>query len=227
MQEEWKDVVGYEGVYKVSNFGNVRSVDRLEVSSRGAKRLRWGIVLKQKTTEQGYATVHLRDKANDKESWPPVHRLVATAFIENPEGKLTVNHKDGVKLNNHISNLEWATQQEQTQHAFDNDLMFVRGHTMYDLDFKQEVKDYYTETGISIKKLAKHFNMSSTTASRIVRGLYGDPRKTPKEVVAKAMWLREQGFSFAKIGEIVGVNLTTVHKWALPRGLVNIGIRAN
>lgn len=222
MQEEWKDVVGYEGIYQVSNFGNVKSLDRLEISSRGSKRLRFGIMLKQKTTEQGYATVHLRDRVNDKESWPSVHRLVALAFIENPEGKLTVNHKDGVKLNNHISNLEWATQQEQTQHAFDNNLMFVRGNTMYDVEFKQKVKDYYYETGISIKKLAKHFNMSSTTASRIVRGLYGDPRKTPKEVVAKAMWLREQGFTLHKIGEIVGKNFSTVHNWCLERGLVNV-----
>lgn len=221
MQEEWKDVIGYEGVYQVSNFGNVKSLDRLEASRGGSLKRRSGKLLKQKTTEQGYATVHLRDKANDKESWPPVHRLVALAFLHNPEDKPTVNHKDGIKLNNNVSNLEWATQQEQTQHAFENDLMFVRGHTMYDLDFKQKVKDHYTDTGISIKKLAKHFNMSSTTASRIVRGIYGDPRKTPKEVVAKAMWLREQGFTLHKIGEIVGKNFSTVHNWCLERGLVN------
>lgn len=63
--------------------------------------------------------------------------------------------------------------------------------------------------------------MSSTTASRIVRGLYGDPRKTPKEVVAKAMWLREQGFTLHRIGEIVDKNFSTVHNWCLERGLVN------
>lgn len=221
MQEEWKDVVGYEGVYQVSNLGNVKSLDRWEISKRDSKRWRLGITLKKKVTEQGYETVHLRNKLEDKESWPPVHRLVAIAFLPNTEDKPTVNHINGNKLDNTIENLEWATHSEQTIHAFANDLMYVRGHTLYDLDFKQKMKDHHTLTGISIKALARHFKVSEFTASRVVKGKYGDPRKTPKEVVSKAMWLREQGFTLTRIGEIVGKNFSTVHNWCLERGLVN------
>lgn len=219
MQEIWKDVTGYEGVYQVSNLGSVKSLDRF-VEDRSGYRHRKGITLKQKINESGYATVHLRDKANNKESWPSVHRLVALSFVDNPENKPTVNHKDGLKLNNRFDNLEWATQSEQTIHAFENNLMLVRGNTLYDDEFKENVKAYFKDNKISIKKLSKHFNISETTASRIVKNKYGDPRKTPKEVVAKAMWLREQGFTLHRIGEIVGKNFSTIHNWALQRGLV-------
>ena len=221
MQEEvWKDVVGYEGVYQVSNLGTVRSVDRLS-PDRWGHRKRKGVVLKQKETDSGYFSVHLRDKENGKESWPCVHRLVALAFIDNPENKPTVNHVDGDKHNNTVSNLEWSTHSEQTIHAFENNLMLVRGNTLYDIDFKENVKNYFNSNNISIKKLAKHFNISEHTASRIVKNKYGDPRKTPKHVVAKAMWLREQGYTLHRIGEIVGKNFSTVHNWAIERGLVN------
>lgn len=219
MQEIWKDVEDYVGVYQVSNLGNVISLDRY-TNTRWGQKLRSGVTLKQKLADSGYYTVHLRNKDEGKESWPSVHRLVAKAFVVNPDNKPTVNHIDGDKLNNLPSNLGWATQQEQTVHAFANNLMTVRGNTLYDLDFKEQVKKYYDDNNISIKKLAKHFNMSETTASRIVRGKYGDPRTTPKEVVAKAMWLREQGFTLVKIGEIVGKNFSTIHNWALQRGLV-------
>ncbi len=208
MQEIWKDVVGYEGVYQVSNIGVVRSVDRFD-----GNRFRKGVTLKAKTNDGGYKTVHLRNKLTSKESWPTIHKLVAEAFIPNPENKPTVNHEDGDKLNNLESNLKWATHQEQTVHAFKNNLMVVRGNTLYDDDYKQRVKEYHLKNNISVKKLAKHFGISEPTATRIVRGKYGDPRKASKHTVSKARWLREQGYTLTRIGEIVDRSFSTVHRW--------------
>jgi len=219
MIEVFKDVVGYEGVYQVSDKGTVKSLDRLS-NTRWGLRTRKGVTLKQKINDGGYQCVHLRWKCEEKESWPPVHRLVAEAFIPNLDNKPTVNHKDGDKSNNTVDNLEWSTHQEQTVHAFKNNLMMVRGNTLYDDDFKESVKKYFSENSISIKKLGKLFNISETTASRIVKGKYGDPRKSDKAIVSKAMWLREQGYTLTRIGEIVGKNFSTVHNWALKRGLV-------
>lgn len=109
--ESWVDIAGYESRYQVSTFGNVRSLDFRD--SLG--RLRKGRVLKVQTDRCGYARVRLSLK-DVKESFR-VHRLVASAFLSNPKSKRTVNHKDGVKINNEVSNLEWATDSENINHA--------------------------------------------------------------------------------------------------------------
>ena len=96
--EVWKDVVGYEGLYKVSNCGRVWSCRR--------NKLR-----KQQITK-GYKMVNL--KVDGKSKVFSVHRLVALAFIENPNNKREVNHIDENKTNNHISNLEWVTSKENS-----------------------------------------------------------------------------------------------------------------
>lgn len=114
MQEIWKDISGFEGYYQVSNLGNVRSVDRY-VRSKGKPALQKGVCMKLQVNHKGYYTVILH-----KESKPYskiVHRLVATAFIPNPDNLPQVNHKDTNKKNNEVSNLEWCTNQENQDHA--------------------------------------------------------------------------------------------------------------
>ena len=100
--EIWKDVAGYEGLYKVSNKGNVYSVERKD--SRGQRC--GGRILKPKYSRGGYLMVHLYK--NGKMKAKIVHRLVAESFLPNPNGLPQVNHRDEIKDNNNVGNLEWC-----------------------------------------------------------------------------------------------------------------------
>lgn len=108
--EIWKDVVGYEKLYQVSNLGRVKNAND--------KILKGGYLNKR------YLAVGLTKNGLLKTM--TIHRLVAIAFIPNPENKLQVNHKDGVKKNNNANNLEWNTHSENTFHAYKNNLMSAR-----------------------------------------------------------------------------------------------------
>ena len=108
---EWKAVSGYEGLYEVSSDGAVRSIPRL--GSHGKE-------LKQNKTRHGYLDVCL--SKNNKKKRFKVHRLVALAFIANDLNKPEVNHKNGVKTDNRVCNLEWVTRSENERHAFKNGL---------------------------------------------------------------------------------------------------------
>lgn len=112
-EEIWKDVIGYEGYYKISDLGRVKSLPRNGTVNRE-------IIMKPKLSKAGYLTIHLRKSGYSKHR--KIHRLIAMAFIDKVEGKEIINHKDGNKLNNSISNLEWCTYKENAQHAHDTGL---------------------------------------------------------------------------------------------------------
>lgn len=114
--EEWRPVVGYEGFYEVSNLGNVRSIDRIIKYKKSGKSLRRGRTMRLNTNRYGY--IDLKLCKNGQEKAHLVHRLVANAFLINPETKPQVNHKNGVKNDNRLENLEWATLSENRLHSF-------------------------------------------------------------------------------------------------------------
>ena len=121
---EWKPVKDYEGLYEVSNDGQVKSLERrihyTLPSGKDSSRLCREKVLKQYTGDR-YAKVALYDENGGTTT--NVHRLVAEAFCDNPESKPEVNHINGDKLDNRAENLEWVTAQENYEHAMLNGLV--------------------------------------------------------------------------------------------------------
>ena len=117
--EIWKPISGYEGVYEVSNLGRVRSCDRFVVCNDGRKYKRKGKVLHQSYDANKYYKVALCK--NGKQKNFSVHRLVAQAFLPNPENKEQVNHKDETRTNNRVENLEWATTSENINYGTRNE----------------------------------------------------------------------------------------------------------
>ena len=107
MREEWKDIEGYEGMYQVSNKGNVKSLERKVWDSRGYYRTVTEKILKTGESGRGYLIVVLCK--NGKMKTCKVHRLVAEAFLENPQGLPEVNHLSEDKTDNSLENLEWVS----------------------------------------------------------------------------------------------------------------------
>lgn len=159
MNEQWRDIAGYEGLYQVSNIGRVRSLDHVVKTKRGKDMLVKG---KDKSllNRKGYMFVLLRNRR--VQQMCAVHRLVATAFIPNLDNKPEVNHIDANKSNNCVNNLEWVTGEENMRHAYDNGLV-VKGQAVI-----MDEKIVFD----SISKCAKHVGVDPHEIRRALNGEY-------------------------------------------------------
>lgn len=167
MKEVWKSIKGYEGAYMISNTGKVMSLPRQGVKGNAPK------IRMLSLTIDGYVKVRLI--YNGKDETHRVHRLVAEAFIDNPEGKETVNHIDGNKQNNNVLNLEWSNRSEQMVHAYKNNLK-VPVHTNRKLTDEQAEairKEYVRQSKEhGTVALAKKYGVNNSTIGMIVRGIH-------------------------------------------------------
>lgn len=165
MQEIWKslkNIVECGDNYEVSNLGRVRSIEYID--NRGY--LRKSRMLKLIKDSKGYLRTSLTLKK--KRKWYNVHRLVALAFIPNPENKPEVNHIDGNKENNCVNNLEWVTSSENAKHA--HSVLAHGGDKLSEKD-KQWIKDNYEPYGkYTYKSLAEMFNVSIQTINFTING---------------------------------------------------------
>lgn len=156
--EEWKDVIGYEGLYQVSNLGNIKSfkIDKKE-----------GKIMKLKVDKDGYLQIGIRDKYGTR-SFFRVHRLVAFAFIDNPNNHYYVNHKDCNVSNNNVENLEWCTVEYNNKYRFTHGNANYKGengaNSSITNEQAREIRKFWNTSQYERKDLA---NMFDTTVSVI------------------------------------------------------------
>lgn len=160
--EEWLDISSYEGIYQVSNTGKIKILPR-EISNGYRSYICKEKIMKQTKNKYGYMKVSLLNKTVN------IHRLVAKAFIPNPENKPEVNHKDGDKSNNNDWNLEWNTVSENTQHAYDNNLINKKGinHHMNKLNNEDVYKIRELCLNNKVSDVAKLYDVSESSISQI------------------------------------------------------------
>lgn len=169
MKEEWKDIIGYEGYYQVSNLGRVRSKDRIVTHSNGSKVLYRSKILAAPADHWGYNAVSLC-KYDIKRKTCKIHRLVATMYISNPNKYLEVNHKDGNKSNNKVTNLEWVTGKENKAHAIKNKLhAYGTRQSAAKLNDKQAKQIYKLATSgkMTEQTIAKKFKINRSGVNKI------------------------------------------------------------
>ena len=169
-EEIWKDVVGFEGLYKVSNNGKIKSLSRdIPFTNRWGQRITrksGEIIMKpKKISTCGYVRIQLMKNAIDKIY--SLHRIVAMAFLENPKNLPQVNHKDGDKTNNNNWNLEWCTISHNNSHAYKLGL----NHTASGFEDSQSKPVLHIYNGVktgygSIKMASRQTGIDHSTISK-------------------------------------------------------------
>lgn len=161
----WKKIEAFDGMFSVSDTGQIRNN-------------KTGKCLKQSLNKKGYCQIVVKPHGRAGKSVVfRIHRIVATEFLENPENKPTVNHKDGNKTNNSVSNLEWATRSENMQHACDNGLKIsTKGVAQQDAKLNDDIvrlikKEYRPrDREFGVRGLARKYAISHPEISKILSG---------------------------------------------------------
>jgi hypothetical protein len=119
IEEIWKPIIGYENLFQISNYGNVRNLPKQSIDKSRNRGIIEARLFSSHYDQKGYLRIRLWHGENKTFITHKIHRLVAQHFISNPDQKPMINHKDGNKANNYFENLEWSTNAENIQHAYD------------------------------------------------------------------------------------------------------------
>ena len=157
--QEWRPIYGYEDYYEISNTGIIRSIPRIIKLKTGTRKVK-PCVLKPRFNNCGYLEVRL--SKYDIVVTKFVHALLAETFIPNPDRKKEVNHKNGIKADNCLSNLEWCSHAENIQHAYDTGLLKRMTKPVFDKCTGQEFS--------SIREAALYFNINQHTLKGYLNG---------------------------------------------------------
>jgi hypothetical protein len=152
--EYWKDLKGYEGIYKININGDIKSLIRNSTGTNTRKET----FLKPFISKNGYKRVAL--SKNSKTIKYLLHRLIAIHFIENPNNLKVINHKDGDKLNNELSNLEWCTHSYNSKHGFESNGRKIHLRKLKEsevLEIRDKLLNY--KRGM-VKQLAHEYNVT-------------------------------------------------------------------
>ena len=208
--EVWKDVKGYEGLYQVSNLGNVKSLYGL-CGRKYVKREKILKKTKKRANGNYYREVVTLRKDKKKKEFK-VHRLVAEAFLPNLENKPMVNHIDGNSFNNNVNNLEWCTARENVVHAYETGLMGCYMPT------KEEFEELYVNKRTPITKIAKEKNMSVDRIKKYLNQ-YGIKIRNQSEATTKLFITKEflekelKHKTQVQIAKEIGCNVRTIRKY--------------
>ena len=171
MTEEWRDIPGYEGLYQVSNLGEVKSLPKEYIVGNGAKRNHGGMVLKPGKNDHGYLAVALCKEGTRRNF--RIHKLVARIFLG--ESILEVNHINGIKTDNYLENLEYCTRSENIKHAFDSGLALgLKGEKNPSSKLNNDIIKNIRENKycLTVKEFSICYNIHITTIYKILKNKY-------------------------------------------------------
>lgn len=173
MEEIWKDVKEFEGIYQISNLGRLKRLETI-IDTIYQQKYKRKIHQKERIVKVNkcsrYYKYTLQNKNSNKKRTTSIHRLVAEAFIPNPDNLPQVNHIDGNRYNNNINNLEWCSASENVRHAQNKLNKIVKNVMQIDQQTNQVIKIYKStveamkETGIDRTNISKVCNGKMKTA---------------------------------------------------------------
>lgn len=168
----WIDIKNYEGIYQINEYGDVKSLSRI-IDNNGGGQLLSERILIPGLIGKGYLKVDLRKNNETQRHY--VHVLVAQHLIDNPLNLPTVNHKDGIKINNYYKNLEWATYSENNNHAYNTGL-------------KDRGEDFYNAKLTEEDIIEIIINGKGSNTYQDIADMYGVTRATIRDVLIGRTW---------------------------------------